>query len=264
MPDFTTKDGCNIFYITYGFETSKPFVIFLNGTTQTTLYWGNHVPSFSKHFRLLFYDARAQGQSDPGAAPLSLEQHVSDLKDLIDHLGVDRAHLVGISHGARIALAFTVNFPAAVDHLVLCSLSTKTDGRSKTIIRSWLEILQLSGVEAMAWAALPVVFGANFLRDHQKMIDKIVKAVVMRNRKEALVAQLEAILRYPSPECVPENFGRPTLVISGSEDPIIDPAGVRRLARICNAQHEELAGIGHSIPAESPQLFDKLVMDFLS
>ena len=264
MPNFTTKDGCNIFYTTYGFETSKPFVIFLNGTTQTTLYWGNHVPSFSKLFRLLFYDARAQGQSDLGDRSLSLEQHVSDLKDLIDHLGIARTHLVGISHGAQVALAFTVTFPAMVDRLVLCSLSSKTTGRSRIIIRSWLEILRLSGVEAMAWAALPVVFGNNFLRHHQKMIDKIVKAVVMRNRKEALVAQLEAILRYPPADSLPENFKQPVLVISGSEDPIIDPAGTRQLASICSAQHEMLSGIGHSIPAESPHLFDKLVIDFLS
>ena len=263
MPYFSTKDGCNIFYMTFGFETSKPFVIFLNGTTQTTLYWGNHVPSFLKLFRLLFYDARAQGQSALGARPLSLEQHVSDLKDLIDHLGVDRTHLIGISHGARVALAFAVNYPGMVDRLVMCSLSSKTNDRSRTIIRSWLEILQLSGVEAMAWAAVPAVFGNNFLRHHQKMIDKIVTAVVKRNQKKALVAQLDAILRYPPPDSVPENFDRPVLVLSGSEDPIIDPAGVRQLASICRAQHEELSGMGHSIPAESPQLFDKLVIDFL-
>lgn len=263
MPYFTTKDGCNIFYTTYGFETSKPFVIFLNGTTQTTLYWGHHVPSFSKLFRLLFYDARAQGQSDLGNGPLSLAQHVSDLKDLVDHLGLDRTHLVGISHGARVALAFAVNFPEMVDRLVICSLSSDTNDRSRTIIRSWLEILRLSGVEAMAWAAVPVVFGNNFLRHHQKMIDKIVNAVVKRNPKKALVAQLDAILRYPPPDSVPEDFDRPVLVISGSEDPIIDPAGARRIARICRAQYEELSGIGHSIPAESPQLFDRLVIDFL-
>ncbi len=264
MSYFTTKDGCKIFYTVYGFETSKPFVIFLNGTTQTTLYWGSHVPAFSKHFRLLFYDARAQGQSDLGTTPISLELHVSDLKDLIGYLAVDRAHLVGISHGARVALAFAAEFPEMVDHLVLCSLSAKTNGRSRTIIRSWLEILQLSGLEAMAWAALPTVFGDSFLKHNQKMIDKIVKAVVKRNSKKALAAQLDAVLRYLPPDSMPENFDRPTLIISGSEDPIINPGDVRRLANLCKARHEELSGIGHSIPAETPQLFEKMVLKFLA
>ncbi|MCP4629205.1 MAG: hypothetical protein GY850_37730 [bacterium] len=78
MPYYTTPDGCRIFYTAYGIDTSKQVVIFLNGTTQTTLYWGNHVPSFSKRYGLLFYDARGQGQSDLGTRPISLEQHVSD------------------------------------------------------------------------------------------------------------------------------------------------------------------------------------------
>ena len=73
MPYFTTPDGCNIFYRTYGVDLSKPVVVFLNGTTQTTLYWGNHVPVFAKGYGLLFYDARGQGQSDPGTASISLE-----------------------------------------------------------------------------------------------------------------------------------------------------------------------------------------------
>ena len=112
MPYFTTPDGCQIFYRTYGVDTSKSVVVFLNGTTQTTLYWGNQVPVFSKDHGLLLYDARGQGQSDLGAGPISLNLHISDLKNLLDHLAVDRAHLVGISHGARVALEFALKFPA--------------------------------------------------------------------------------------------------------------------------------------------------------
>ena len=166
MPYFTTKDACKIFHTTYGVEASKPVVIFLNGTTQTTLYWGGLVPACSKRFGLLCYDARAQGQSDLGLLPISLKQHVSDLKDLLGYLAIDKAHLVGLSHGGWVALAFAAQFPDMVDHLVLGSLSAKTNGRAGTIIRSWLEILRLSGLEAMAWAALPAVFGNSFLNQH--------------------------------------------------------------------------------------------------
>jgi pimeloyl-ACP methyl ester carboxylesterase len=142
MPYFTTPDGCKIFYTAYGIDTSKPVVIFLNGTTQTTLYWGNHVPVFAKRYGLLFYDARGQGQSDLGTRPISLEQHVSDLKGLLEHLAVDKAHLVGISHGARLALEFTLEIPKIVDQLVLCSVSMQTSQRCRTVVRSWLEIFQ--------------------------------------------------------------------------------------------------------------------------
>lgn len=264
MPYFTTKDACKIYYTAYGIGASNPVVVFLNGTTQTTLYWGGLVPAFSRRFGVICYDARAQGLSDPGDKPLSLKQHVSDLGELLEYLAVDRVHLVGLSHGAWVALAFTAEFPQMVHHLVLCSLNAQTNDRSRTIIRSWLEILRLSGMEAMAWAALPIVFGNRFLNQHEKILDKIVGAVVMRNRKESLIAQLDAALRYPAPDSMTKNLNHPVLVISGAEDPIIDPGYVRRLADLCGARHEELAGIGHSIPAEAPRLFEKLVLEFLS
>ena len=264
MPYFKTKDACRIYYTVYGSGASHPVVVFLNGTTQTTLYWGGLVPAFSRHFRLVCYDARAQGQSDLGDNPLSLERHVSDLGELLGYLAVDRVHLVGISHGAWVALAFSAEFPQMVDHLVLCSLGAKTNDRSRVIVRSWLEILRLSGLKAMAWAAIPVVFGNRFLNQHEKILDKIVDAVVLRNRKKNLIAQLDAALRYPAAGDLTKDLNHPALVISGAEDPIVDPDDVRHLADLCGARHEELAGMGHSIPAEAPRLFEKLVLEFLS
>ena len=264
MAHFTTPDDCSIFYKTYRLDPSKPIIVFLNGTTQTTLYWGNLVPVFSKDYGLLFYDARGQGRSDLGAAPISLELHVSDLENLLDHLAVGQVHLVGISHGARLGLEFAFQFPARVDRLVLCSIGAHTNERCRTIVRSWLEILKLSGLKAMAWAAVPAVFGSRFLREHQKMIDKIVDAVVIRNSAEALIAQLEAVLSYAAPDRVPPDFDKATLIIAGSEDLLVEPRDTGQLARRCRARHETLRGIGHSIPAEAPALFQKLVLEFFA
>jgi 3-oxoadipate enol-lactonase len=262
MSYFTTTDGCVLFYTSYGLETAKPVVVFLNGTTQSTLYWGNCVPAFSKNHGLLFYDARGQGQSDLGPTALTLDLHADDLKGLLNHLAVDRAHLVGVSHGARVAMNFAARHPAMLDHLVMCALGASMAGRPRAIVQSWLKILQLSGLEAMAWAALPVVFGPTFLNAQGRMLDKIVNAVVRRNDRQALAAQLEAILAYPPPERLPADFDRPVLVLSGAQDLLVDPKSARQLAELCRGHYRLLDDTGHSIPAEVPELFAKLVLDF--
>ncbi len=259
----TTTDGCQIYYTTQGIDTSNPVVIFLNGTTQTTLYWGATVPAFLEHFGLVHYDARAQGQSGLGHKPISLKLHVDDLKYLMAKLGIDRASLVGISHGSRVALAMAAEYPDRVDRMVLCGLGARASQRSMAAVRSWLQLLHLSGLEAMAWAALPTVFGENFLKQHQYSLDMIVKAVVKRNRKKSLIAQLEAILQYPPPDVMPVDFNRPTLVITGAQDPLVNVADAERLADLCKAQHKQLPGIGHSIPAEARPVFEKMVVEFL-
>jgi 3-oxoadipate enol-lactonase len=264
VPYFTTNDGCKLYYSTYSFESSNPVAIFLSGTTQTTLYWGAQIPIFSKRYRLLLYDARGQGQSDLGSKDINLQLHVDDLKALLAYLLVEKAHLIGISHGARVALAFTEAFPSCVDHLVLCSIGMKTNERSKVIVRSWLEILRLAGLEAMAWAALPTVFGERYLQQHHSLLDNIVKAIVKRNKPQALIAQLEAVMRYPPPAIIGHKSYPSTLVISGTEDPLVETNEVRNLADQCQGRHEELSGIGHSIPAEAPKRFEKLVLEFLS
>jgi 3-oxoadipate enol-lactonase len=263
VPYLTTRDDCKIFYRFYQVDTLDSVVIFLNGITQTTMYWGGLVPSFAKRCSVLCYDARCQGKSDAGAAPLSLQLHVSDLHHLMAHLAVDKVRLVGISHGARVALEFALKFPQLVDRLVLCSLAAGDCDRSEAFVRSWLEILNLAGLRAMAWAAVPAVFGGRFLKQHEKILDKIVNAVVLRNSKEALAAQLAALLKYPKRDGISAQLKVPTLLVSGTEDPLIDSDGLRHLADLCGARHTVLPGIGHSVPVEAPKLFEQTLLDFL-
>ena len=175
MPYYRTADGCLIFYQTYDFESAKPVMVCLNGLTQTTLYWHGSLSAFRREYRMLLYDARCQGYSEPGAIPLSLETHVADLKELLDHLQVSQARLVGLSHGARVALMFAARYPGYVTHLVLAGIGADSSRRAKLIVQSWQDILGRAGLEAMARAVLPVVFGEAYLERYHLILDKIVQ-----------------------------------------------------------------------------------------
>lgn len=263
MPYFKTKDGRSIYYATQDFESSKPVVVFLNGIMQNTVYWKAHSRALKDRFRVLMYDARAQGQSDLGEGELTLEGHAEDFSALLKHLGIKKAHLVGLSHGARVALAYAAHSPECVDRLVLCSVSAKQTCRAGLILKSWLEILKSSGLEALAWFSLPVAFGEDFLNQKEKILDNIVEAIVRRNRKEALIAQLEAMTAYPPLSQIAQSVHGSPLVLSASDDPFVTEAGAGRLAELCNGWHKHISGIGHSIPAEAPELFNKIVSQFL-
>ena len=264
MPFFTTPDHCRLYYATDNIEPSRPTVVFLNGTSQTTVYWEPHAKVFSEHFGELRYDARAQGKSDIGICELSAEIHTADLKDLLDHLNLQKAHLIGISHGAYIALRLAVKAPDLVDRMVLCSIGKDSGAHVKLIIRSWLEILQRADLKTMAWATLPLVFGKRFLNHNHNILDKIVTALAARNDKKALIAHFNAIANYAPIESFLKTIKCPTLVISGSDDPIVTPQDARQLATDCHGHHEIFQETGHSIPAEAPELFQQVILDFLS
>ncbi len=264
MPYFRTDDGCLIFYQTYEFDTAKPVMVCLNGLTQTTLYWHANLSAFRQQYRVLLYDARCQGYSEQGAKPLSLETHVADLRALLDHLEVSQPRLVGLSHGARVALMFAAKYPVRVERLVLASTGADFSRRARLIVHSWQEILRRAGLEAMAWAALPVVFGEAYLERHRHILNKIVQAIAARNRVGPLLAQLQALAAYPTLRGPAQNVRAPTLVLSGTQDVLVRQEEAAELAQLCRCIHQSLAGIGHSIPAEAPQDFELAVRSFLS
>jgi 3-oxoadipate enol-lactonase len=238
-------------------------VVFLNGTSQTTVYWEPHTHVLSGHFGGLRYDARAQGKSDIGTCEISAEIHTADLQNLLDHLNVRKAHLIGISHGAYIALRLAATTPDLVDRMVLCSIGKNSGTQVKLIIRSWLEILQRADLKTMAWATLPLVFGKRFLNHNHNILDKIVTAIAARNDKKALIAHFNAIANYAPIESFLKKIRCPTLVISGSDDPIVTPQDACQLATDCHGRHEIFQETGHSIPAEAPELFQQVILDFL-
>ena len=264
MPYFETKDGCSIYYETQGFESSKPVVVFLNGTLQSTVYWKSHSLALQDRFRVLMYDARSQGKSDLGEGDLSLEGHTEDFSALLKHLRVEKAHLIGLSHGAKVALAYAAHSPECVDRLVLCGVSARQTCRAKLILKSWFNVLKNSDLETLAWVSLPVAFGENFLTQQQKNLGNMVKAIVKRNKKQAIIAHLEAMSTYSPLSQIAQHVHCPVLVVSGSEDLLVTESGAQHLAMVCGGRHKHLTGIGHSIPAEAPEEFAKTVLQFLN
>ncbi len=263
MPFVKTTDNCSIYYEMTGDGPGKPVVTFVNGTLQTTHNWKPAAKALAGHFRLLIYDARGQGESDLGDQPLSLALHVADLRHLLNEVAVHQTAIVGISHGARVALALADKAPNLISRMVLCSISTRASFRAKMIVRSWHEILQRHSLDAMVWAALPHVFGRTFLRDNEKQLARIVQTIVRRNHTESLRAHLTALHTYSPLGTVLQTLPFLSMVLTGEDDPLVSRAGAEEMARICGGRHMELKGIGHSIAAEAPELFVKLVEDFL-
>ncbi|MEJ2038672.1 MAG: alpha/beta hydrolase [Desulfosarcinaceae bacterium] len=218
---------------------------------------------FSDRFRLLIYDSRGQGESDLGSAPLSLKLHTADLKGLLYDLEIHRTALVGLSHGARVALSLADEAPELVSRLVLCSASTRANFRAKIIVRSWYEILRHHSLDAMVWASLPYVFGRAFLRQNEKLLDRLVKTIVRRNKTDALRAHLEALQNYAPLAGALKPLPFLVLVLTGEDDPLVTSEGAEEIARICGGRHVSFKNIGHSLAAEMPASFIRVVNDFL-
>ena len=263
MPYFRTEDGCRLYFESIGASPMKPFVIFLNGTLQTTIHWTSQVRHFQRRFNIVLYESRAQGRSDLGNQKLEVDIHAADLSALLEYLKISKASLVGLSHGARVALEAAQRYPHLVTQMVLCSTTAALNDRTRATLKLWKDILAAKGVEAAAWTILPTVLGQKYLTKHRRMLPKMVQAIVLRNRSELLHAHLEAMLEYPPPTLPLLNTGLPALVISGAADPLLSSKEARDLANCVDGKHVILNGVGHSIQVESPVRFNRELDAFL-
>lgn len=252
-------------HVTYDFdESSRPVVVFLNGMTQSTAHWRSQGRAFGERFRVVTHDARGQGDTPPGDEDLTLELHADDLAGLLDELEVEAAHLVGFSHGARIALQFANSYPDRLRKLALVSATARPTARARTIVRSWREVLERGGMEAMAWAALPAILGEHYLEQSERIIAGIIKASVERNSEEGVRRLLDAMIDYPDLADLARGVEAATLVLSADDDLLVTKEGARRLAELVGGDHVEIAGCGHTIPIEKPEEFRSVVQQFLA
>lgn len=264
MAYFRTQDGCSLYYEPIGFDFARPVVVFLNGTLQTTLYWKAIASSLKPEFRSLLYDARGQGESELGGLPLSLDLHLSDLHALVRHLELESVCLVGLSHGALLAYAMARRKPETVKRLAICSIGVRAPLRARLIVRSWLKIVESGGLEPLVVSALPHIFGESYLARNSKILDRVAKAIVRRNRAPSLTAHLSAMAGYPSLRSMLGTLEMPSLVMCGSDDPLVSAGGAAEVAQKSGGRHLVVKGAGHSVPVEEPELFLKTVSQFLA
>ena len=110
-------NGIQLHYQQFG---EGPPVVMIHGITGNLAVWHLEiVPALMSEYRITTYDLRGHGYSDVPPTGYTTADHATDLKHLLDTLGIPRAHVVGHSFGADIALHFTILFPERVDRLVL-------------------------------------------------------------------------------------------------------------------------------------------------
>jgi pimeloyl-ACP methyl ester carboxylesterase len=254
MALFKPDDGCPLFYEIFGEETGgRPTIVFLNGTAQTTLNWRPFANRLKPIAQVVLYDARSQGRSGSDCKIPNLDRHVADLEQLLDHLALKRIGLVGLSHGARVALAAARHFPARVDRFMLLSLDLDNGMRAALTVKGWRMILAACGLEALMRAMLPVVFSEAFLRQQDRVLDKIVEALVQRNDAQKINQLLTAIANYPPVAAILPEPSPLARVLAGTDDPLVSTDGAQALAQRLNGSFRLLTKTGHSIPAEAPE-----------
>ncbi len=189
-----------------------------------------------------------------GSPAYSLSDMAADTVGLLDHLGIERAHLVGTSMGAMISQTIAIEHPARV--VSLCSISSTTGdpavGRSSPAAIGAFTVPLEPTREGYAEASLRIaraIGSPGYPAEEERLRDLGRRSYDRSHYPEGIARQLHAITCSPDRTEALRRLDLPTLVMHGAEDPLIALSGGEATAQaIPGAGLKVFAGMGHDLP----------------
>ncbi|WP_414475493.1 alpha/beta fold hydrolase [Microvirga sp. M2] len=264
-----TDDGVDLYYEETGGGTPIVFVHEFAGDMRS---WEYQMRHFGKWYRCVAFNARGYPPSavPPDAASYSQQRAVADILTVMDHAGIDRAHIVGLSMGGFAALHLGLRHPGRARSLCVAGVGYGAEPERQALFRHESEVaaafLLEHGMEAFAdrYAVGPtrLPFKNGDPRGFEEFRRQLAEHSALGSANTQLGVQRERPSLYSLPEEL-RTLTVPTLILNGDEDyPCLAP-GLMLKATIPSAALSVIPNCGHTINLEAADAFNRVVGDFL-
>jgi pimeloyl-ACP methyl ester carboxylesterase len=260
MPHATTNDGVKLYYEETG--AGKP-VIFVHEFAGDYRSWEAQVRHFGQRYRAIAFNARGYPPSDVPEAISAYSQNraADDIIGVLDHLDIDRAHVVGLSMGGFAALHCGFRHPTRTLSLTVGGCGYGAERSQRETFRTESETIAFT--EKYAYGPTRVQFENKDPRGFAEFKRLLAghSAVGMANTQ--LGCQRERPSLYDLTDQM-KTLTAPTLILTGDEDwPCLTP-GILMKQNIPTAALAVMPNCGHTVNLEEPDEFNAIVGDFLN
>lgn len=239
--------------------------------------WGFQTGPISKAgFTVYTHDVKGFGKStktefldneQKGFNFYSAENDAADLIALMDHLNVEKAHLVGVSMGGIITQVTTILYPERIISATIANSFSFLHARFKIILEAWIKAVDNLSIEDFFDTLLPWLMGEKtFKRPNiEKIIEESKKIFIEANTKWCFSNKLKGgILEFPKYDERIKEIKCPVLIIGGLDD-ITAPPKYQEYTKsqIPHAEIVMIPDVGHQLKDENSGAFNKTVIDFL-
>jgi len=250
------SDGLKIRYVDAG--AGEP-VVLIHGLGECIESWKFQIPELSKHFRIIALDLRGFGKSEIPEEINGVEDFVRDVKNLIDHLELERVNLIGFSMGGVTCLAFYEKFPQSVKSMVLAdTISHLPPTLLKKTLETRLKLLNESGMDTIS----EYIADISFHTKNPELIE-FFKEMVRRNDKDYYTKVTVSVLNSDYRHVLPQ-IRVPTLILVGEYDVTTPPRLTEYLVnKIPKSTLRIIDNSAHLTKMENPDEFNRYIIEFL-
>jgi pimeloyl-ACP methyl ester carboxylesterase len=251
-------NGININYQVQG--QGEPLMMIM-GFTANRSGWMPQIPFFKKYYRVITFDNRGVGKSDKPPGPYSTKMMADDTVRLMDLLGIEKAHIMGVSMGGMIAQELAINYPQRVTKLVLaCTYASQDETSGDTLEQA--KFLQLTPEKKIS-AMVGLAFNKPLYRFTFALLARVQTKFMRTSDTVGIAGQSEACRKHNTLERL-SLITAHTLVIVGTGDRIIKPVSSEVIAgKIPNAKLVRVEGGSHYFSFEMKSVFNREVLNFL-
>lgn len=241
-------------------RTDGPTVVFANSLGTDFRIWDRVTSLLDADFRVVLYDKRGHGLSDATPAPYAMTDHVHDLAALLEHLGIARTAVVGLSVGGMIAQGIAAMRPDLVTALVLCDTAHKIG--TDELWNARIDAVTKNGIASLADGIMERWFTPSYRRADNADYAGYVNMLV-RQPAEGYAGTCAALRDADLTEST-RALKLPTLLLVGDQDGSTPPELVRSTAElISGSRFEVVKDAGHLPCIEQPAATARLIRDFL-
>lgn len=235
-------------------------VLFLHGLGGDRTNWIYQVAALCGRRPTLTVDMRGHGLSSSPAGEWSMVDFARDVGRLLRGLGVERAHVVGISFGGMVAQQLALDFPLAVASLTLVGTACRIPGGSAAAGATALQAIESSPMREVARERITNAFSDDV---DPEMLAFFIERVAA-NDKQDYLRTARAAMGFSVRERLGE-IAAPTLVVVGEKDRVLPPVFSSEIAAtVRGAAMEQIEAAGHICMFEKPGAFNAVLEGFLA
>ena len=217
-------------------------------------------------FAVVHYRRRGYGRSGPAPRNRTIADDARDCAGLLDHLGIERAHVAGVSYSAAVALQLAADEPALVHSLTLVEpppVHSRHDALFRQVSAQLLDDVRARGAEAAVEAFLVRVQGPDWRRD----LDGVSRGGAARALADApafLDLDVPALLTWPFDAAAARGVGCPVLHVSGADhEPLFASVGDLLDSWLPQVGHVVVPGASHGVALTHPDALAATMIAFL-
>jgi 3-oxoadipate enol-lactonase len=225
------------------------------------------LPAYTEHFSCIAIDLPGSGESDKPAGPYSTEGYADQVAAFLEAIGVEQAHVGGVSLGAAVATHLAARYPARVRSLSLHSCWDTSDAYLKTMVELWRTLASSlpTVADVVIQGILPLCLTPEMYAGRPEFVDALVDFVRGRPAQpvEAFLAQTEAAIAHDA-SAVLREIGAPTLITFGARDLVCSTRFAEPLkSGIGGSELVVFDQLSHAGLHEDPKTFNRATLDFL-